>query len=114
MRHLATLFVFAAAIAVTAPASAQDATAAPDATRGAREWAQPGPRPEHAARPERARPRRHHAHIRHPHRGWRSPADSMANRLNRRQLRGGAAYYYPVAPAYGGTWGPSPYSPSGY
>jgi len=116
MRHSAIGLAFAAAVALTAPAAAQDAAPSPDAPSGTREWLQPGPRSAQATRPERARPHRHHAQIRHLklHRGWRSPADSMANRLNRRQLVGGAAYYYPAAPAYRGTWGPSPYSPSGY
>ena len=115
MRQLAAGLVLAAAMAMTAPASAQNAVSAPDMPPNAREWVRPAPRSEGAARPERMRPHRRHAHARRLHPGWRSPADHAANRLNRQQLLGGATYYRRAAPAaYDGAFAPAPYSPSGY
>jgi hypothetical protein len=114
MRQLVTGLVFAAAIAITAPASAQNAASAPDVPSNAREWVAPPRGSEAAVRPERMRPHRQHAQLRRLHRGWRSPADHAANRLNRQQLVGGATYFRRAASAYDGAYGPAPYSPSGY
>ena len=84
MRQLAAGLVLAAAMAMamamTAPASAQNAVSAPDMPPNPREWVRPAPRSEGAARPERMRPHRRHAHARRLHPGWRSPADHAANR----------------------------------
>jgi Ni/Co efflux regulator RcnB len=115
MRQLAIGLVFAAVMAMTAAASAQNAASAPDRPPNAREWVRPAPPAEATARPERMRPHRRYAQTRRFHPGWRSPADHAANRLNRQQLLGGGTYYRRAAPAaYDGAFGPAPYSPSGY
>lgn len=114
-RLLSGLALFAT-LAIAAPIWAQtplDQSAPGTPSRSSPHWAQPAPASGEEAASRRMRRHRHYVHHSRGYDSrWRSPADHMANRLNRRELTGGG--WYGAAPAYYGAYGPRPYSPSGY
>jgi hypothetical protein len=116
MNRLLSGLAFLAVLALAAPVSAQapiERSVAGASRSSAQGWIEPAPATAEKSASRPMRHRRHYArHLRGHDSRWRSPADRMANRLNRQELMGEGRYG--AARSYSGGYGPRPYSASGY